>query len=721
MPIPSQLQDETIDVVVEEVVFRNAETHFAVVRVRPENGGEHFVAIGDMASITEGEIARLVGRYGTHATHGKRFEVRAYSPIVPSTAAGIARYLGSGAIPGIGPAMAERIVQRFGKDTLDIIAHQSGRLREISGIGEKRARAIGDTVRAQRMEAETLSFLQALGLGSAVSRRVRQAYGDRTMHVLREDPYRLARDIRGIGFVVADRAARATGILETDSRRRRAAIIHCAETFLADGHTYFEKTHLETAATQLGVHADGLEEELDTLVAEHALTKDGNAFYLPEVYDNETLVADFLGRRVATAPGRDTAHDIELDTSLAPLQRDAVRASLTEQLLIITGGPGTGKTTTVRSILALHAKREQRVLLAAPTGRAAKRLSETTKYEAKTIHRMLEWNPGTGAFSRNAMTPLDADVVLVDEASMLDLSLARALFDALRRETRLVLVGDPNQLPPVGAGQVLRAALDTQSVPTVRLTEIFRQAASSDIVRGAHEILHGRVPAFTRAKTRTSGDIFFVAANNPTDAQKKVSEVLVRIRETYGFDPKRDVQVLVPMRKGPVGTGAINRILQQENSPGRVRDRLFNPGDKVMQLRNDYEREVFNGDIGEVVESSAAGVIVGFDGRAVHYANENLEAIDLAYATTVHKAQGSEFPAVVLVLMNAHYMMLDRQLVYTAVTRAQKLVVVIGEASSLRNAVARSARDTPRSQLVSRINQVAVAYSSASKSPTTAS
>ena len=693
--------DHVVQGTVREQRWASADGRFAVLRVAREAANEDITVIGDVGGLSPGEDARFRGRWEEHATYGRRFRAEGWTPVLPTTKAGLTRFLGSGLVPGVGPAIAERLVAAFGDRTLDVISAQSARLREVPGIGKKRAEAISEAIRTRRKDAENLAFLHSLGVGPALSRKLLKTYGDRTVHVLREDPYLAAEEVRGVGFRTADRIGRAAGIGADDPRRAAGAVLHLVGKGADDGHVFLPRDQLRSAASSLDVPASLVDPAIDALEAREMLVVEDDRVYAPPLHRAEVATAEHLRALARPRVGRaDAARALSLPDHLSEQQRDAVRASVTNGLMVLTGGPGTGKTTTVEAVVAAHEALELRVTLCAPTGRAAKRMSEASGREAKTIHRLLEWNPATASFSRDAGSPLDTDLVLVDEASMLDLALARALLDAIPKSASLVLVGDVDQLPPVGAGHVLRELLRSERAPVVRLDRVFRQAQKSAIVRGAHAILEGRVPTATARGEKGSGDLFVVRAREPDAVLDRLRSTLRRIPDAYALDARRDVQVLVPMRRGPLGTQNLNEVLQTELNPARgSATGLFRPGDKVMQLRNDYEREVFNGDIGWTQRVEDGITYVDFDGGLRSYNADELDALSLAYASTIHKAQGSEFPAVVIVMHGAHHVLLSRALLYTAVTRAKRLVVLVGD----ERAIARAARVSNTNESYSRL------------------
>jgi exodeoxyribonuclease V alpha subunit len=708
-------RQQVLTVTIDDVLYRSADGRFCVLRATSDATAqpESIVLVGDLRDSLVGETLRVSGRYEQHASYGRRLRVETFTPIIPSTSAGIARYLGSGLINGVGPALAQRLVERFGDKTLDVITTQSARLREVPGIGAQRAQAIAGAVRTRHEEAELLSFLQSLGLGSALSQRIRQRYGAETARVVREDPYLMAEQVAGVGFRTADVMANALGYAPDDPRRAAGAILHLLGRAADEGHTFLREPDLDRQTRALGVPREQLAPALGELAARNLVRLDGDSVYAPPLYRAEHRVAErlrSLAQRRVVIEGRERALAATPEVHFAAAQLAAVRATFEESLLIVTGGPGTGKTTTVRAIVAAHRAAERRIVLCAPTGRAAKRLSDASGAEAHTIHRLLEWNPRDGSFARNADSPLEADLVLVDEASMLDVQLAYHLLEALPPRAALVLVGDAEQLPPVGPGPVLRELLDSGAARVVRLNEVFRQAQASTIVRAAHEVLHGQRPTPTPTGTRGQGDLFFVRASTPELVSVRLTETLTRMREAYGLDPVRDVQVLTPMRRGPLGTEALNQLLQSALNPEREplataspAQRQFRGGDKVMQLRNDYEREIWNGDVGEVRRAEAGIVFVSIGGREVSYEPAAQGALTLAYACTVHKVQGSEFPGVVIVLSKAHHILLSRPLLYTALTRAKQLAVIIGDDAALARAVHNAEQRNVNTRLSARL------------------
>jgi len=709
--VGSNGREEVVEGMVEDVLFRSDDGRFTVIRLvldRDDPTANRPTAVGDLGQIAPGENVRLVGRWTQHAVYGPRFRVISFTPTIPSTEQGMVRYLGSGLIPGIGPALATRLVEQFGPDTLDVIATQSVRLREVPGIGRQRAQSIAEAVRQRRVEAETMSFLHALGMGPATARDIVRKYGADAPRIVRDDPYIVAEQIRGIGFRTADRIAEALGIAGDDIRRVQGGVLHLVGKAIDEGHVFATRQQLYDGLEQLNVPSDALEEALLQLRARDLIVVEDEAVYPPLLYRAERLVANALAE-LANRPKM--KHPVKThDENLSDTQRSAVEASLGTHLLVLTGGPGTGKTTTVRAIVQAHHALERRVALCAPTGRAAKRLSEAAGVEAKTIHRLLEWNPATGRFNRDQGMPIEAELILVDEASMLDIRLASQLLAAIPPSSTVVLVGDVDQLPPVGPGQPLRDLIASKICATVRLHEVFRQAQESAIVRGAHAVLQGSMPEPTPAGTRGEGDLFLISTNDPDTITERLVQALKRMSVAYGFDPVADVQVMTPMRRGPLGTHKLNEVLQDAFNPEKrdiATPTAFRPGDKVMQLRNDYDKEVYNGDLGEVRRIEGGITYVLFDGREVQYKADELDTISLAYACTVHKVQGSEFPAAIIVLHNAHFVLLNRALFYTALTRAKKLVVLVGDPRAMARAAHNALTYETNSNLLKRLHALA--------------
>jgi len=705
LPHAARLPDGVVTVrgVVKGVVYRTDDKRYSVLRLT-QTHGEETVIVGALGDVAPGESLRLTGRWERHAAHGPQLKVETWIPEMPTSADGIARLLGSGFVKDIGPKLAQRIVERFGASTLDVIADHPERLSEVEGIGGRRAQRIQEVFRVRRAEVETRSFLAGLGVGTGLARRIWERFGVESSAVVRENPYRLAEEVKGIGFLTADAIARAQGVLADDPRRIAGAVLFLLLEAVDDGHTALPPDELAVLADRFSIPPEAVHTALHELAAHRTVIRDQQLVYPPPLYDAEVRLAHDLAaqmRRPLKPVRREALTVPEVREALDRLnarQREAVEATMTAGVVVMTGGPGTGKTTTVLAMVRLHQAAGHKVLLAAPTGRAARRLSEATHHPASTIHRLLDWSPRIQRFSRDRSSPLDADLVLVDEASMVDVQLASHLVAAVRAGARLVLVGDADQLPPVGPGTVLADLLKLPEVTSVRLTEVFRQAAESAIVQGAYEVLRGEVPRSSPPRGPTaegggsrapSGELFLVQRDDGEEAARVLVETVARhIPRSFGLDPMRAVQVLVPTHRGPVGAQKLNEALQAALNPEGVRGRRgFAIGDKVMQLRNDYDLDVSNGDVGLIEQLDEKGVTVRMEGREVRYVDDAVDNLTLAYAATIHKAQGSEYDAVVLGLHTSHFVLLNRALLYTAITRARRLVVIVGSRRALEMAV----------------------------------
>ena len=696
---------KTLSGLVERVTYHNAENGFCVLRVKARGQRDLVAVVGHAAAISAGEFISATGWWITDREHGLQFKATSVTTTQPTTLEGIEKYLGSGMIRGIGPVYARALVAAFGDRVFDLIEQEPKRLREVTGIGAKRAARIVAGWADQKAIREIMLFLHAHGVGTSRAVRIFKTYGQDAVALITENPYRLARDIRGIGFRTADQVASRLGIEKEAMIRVRAGLSFGLAEATGQGHCGLPVAELTRSTSELievgaGLIGDALQLELGDgeLVAD---TVDGEAcVFLAGLYRSEQAIAERL-RLLAWGrppwPVIDAVRAIpwvegRTGLSLAPSQREALTLAVEAKVLIITGGPGVGKTTLVNSVLKVLGAKGVRVELCAPTGRAAKRLNESTGLEARTIHRLLEADLGTGGFKRGEAHPLDCDLLVVDEASMVDVPLMRALLMALPDTAALLLVGDVDQLPSVGPGQVLADVIASGAVPVVRLTEVFRQAAQSRIITNAHRINQGQMPELTFPD---GSDFYVVEATEPEDAVRKLLAVVRdRVPARFGLDPVRDVQVLCPMNRGSLGARALNIELQRVlNPPGEQRVERFGwtygPGDKVMQVTNDYERDVFNGDLGIIMglDMEEGALTVSFDGREVEYGVGELDELVLAYATTIHKAQGSEYPVVVIPLMTQHYAMLARNLLYTGVTRGKRLVVLVGQRKALAMAV----------------------------------
>jgi len=696
---------ETLSGLVERVTYHNPENGFCVLRVKARGQRDLVAVVGHAATINAGEFISATGWWTTDRDHGLQFKAASVTTTQPTTLEGIEKYLGSGMIRGIGPVYARALVGAFGEAVFDLIEQEPKRLREVTGIGQKRAARIVAGWADQKAIREIMLFLHAHGVGTSRAVRIYKTYGQDAIALITENPYRLARDIRGIGFRTADQVAAKLGIEREAMIRVRAGLSFGLAEATGQGHCGLPVAELTRATSELievgaGLigAALGLELQDGELMAD---TVDGEpCVFLAGLYRSEQAIAErlrLLSRGRPPWPVIDTERAVpwvegKTGLALAPSQREALRLAVDAKVLVITGGPGVGKTTLVNSVLKVLGAKGVRVELCAPTGRAAKRLAESTGLEARTIHRLLEADPATGGFKRGEAHPLDCGLLVVDEASMVDVPLMRALLMALPDGAALLLVGDVDQLPSVGPGQVLADVIGSGAVPVVRLTEVFRQAAQSRIITNAHRINQGQMPELTALD---GSDFYFVEAAEPEDAVRKLLAVVRdRVPARFGLDPVRDVQVLCPMNRGSLGARALNVELQRVlNPPGEQRVERFGwtygPGDKVMQVTNDYERDVFNGDLGIVtcLDVEEGALTVSFDGRAVEYGFGELDELVLAYATTIHKAQGSEYPAVVIPLATQHYAMLARNLLYTGVTRGKRLVVLVGQRKALAMAV----------------------------------
>ena len=696
---------EVLGGLVDRVTFHNPENGFCVLRVKARGQRDLITVIGHAAMISAGEFVQASGAWVNDRTHGVQFRASFLKATAPTTVEGIEKYLGSGMIRGIGPVYAKKLVRAFGESVFDIIEQEPGRLREVTGIGPKRAGRITAGWADQKVIREIMLFLHSNGVGTSRAVRIYKTYGVDAVRLISENPYRLARDIRGIGFRTADQIATKLGIEKTAMIRVRAGVSFALAEAMDDGHCGLPEGELVPLTQKLlEVPEDLITTALALEIQEGTVIADDldgcRCVFLAGLYRAERDIAERLR---ALAVGDPPWPQINADKAipwveggtkmtLAESQKEAIRVALGAKVLVITGGPGVGKTTLVNSLLKILLAKTVGIELCAPTGRAAKRLSESTGRDARTIHRLLETDPRTGSFRRNEENALDCDLLVVDETSMVDVPLMRALLRALPDRAALLLVGDVDQLPSVGPGQVLADVIASGAMPVVRLTEVFRQAAESRIIVNAHRINQGLMPSLTPIE---GGDFYFVdAADAEEGVQKLLAIVQERIPRRFGFDPIGGIQVLCPMNRGGLGARSLNIELQNAlNPPGEIRVERFGwtfcPGDKVMQVENDYDKDVYNGDLSMVsrVDMEESEVSVEFDGREVIYGFGDLDELVLAYATTIHKSQGSEYPAVVIPLSTQHYPMLQRNLVYTGVTRGKRLVVLVGQRKALAIAV----------------------------------
>jgi exodeoxyribonuclease V alpha subunit len=704
--LASPSQREVLAGLVERVTFQNADNGFCVLRVKARSHRDLVTVIGHAATISAGEWVTASGEWVNDFTHGKQFKAHFLRCSAPTSIDGIEKYLGSGMIRGVGPVYARKLVRAFGEAVFDIIEAEPDRLKEVTGIGPVRAKRITAAWAEQKIVREIMVFLHSHGVGTARAVRIYKTYGADAVQVMTDNPYRLARDIRGIGFKTADAIAMKLGVEKTAMIRLRAGVSYALTEAMDDGHCGLPKAQLIPLAVDL-LEAPGelVQTALDLELAEAAVVADSvvdvSCIFLAGLYRAEQAIAERLSRLTEGAlpwPPIDTDKAlpwIERKTglTLAESQAAAIRLALASKVMVITGGPGVGKTTLVNSILRILATKGAKLLLCAPTGRAAKRMREATGFEAKTIHRLLEVDPKAGGFKRGPDRPLECDLLVVDEASMVDVMLMQALLRAVPDPAGLLIVGDIDQLPSVGPGQVLADIIDSGATPVVRLTEVFRQAAQSRIITSAHRINQGLMPDLTRPNNES--DFYFVEANDPELAATRIVELVKsRIPGRFDLDPIRDIQVLCPMNRGGVGARSLNVMLQTALNPAGDRrvERfgwVFAPKDKVMQIENDYDKEVYNGDVGYVedVDPDSAELSINFDGRSVVYGFAELDTLVPAYAATIHKSQGSEYPAVVIPVLTQHYTMLQRNLLYTGVTRSKKLVVLVGQKKAVAMAV----------------------------------
>lgn len=719
---------ETLEGTVERVTYYSDETGYAVIRLQPRGRKTLVTVVGNLPEVNPGEYLRLSGNWMTHPQHGRQFKAEDCQQVLPATVEGIRKYLGSGLIKGIGPVIAGRIVKKFGVDTLRVIEEEPDRLLGVRGVGPKRVALIKRAWQDQKHIKEIMLFLQSHGVSTSLAVKIYKQYGDAAVSVVKTDPYRLARDIYGIGFKTADKIAQQLGLPHDAPTRIEAGVSYALSQLADEGHVYVPEPELvEQAAQLLNVPAEAVAQAIERLhtsevvrketlypltpgpspqaLGEGNMVREERAVYLAPFYYGEVGVSGRLRvllehpesrlarfRQVTDweAVFRRLAEDAGVELSEG--QKEAIRTALLHKVSVLTGGPGTGKTTSLRALIRALELARCSYVLASPTGRAAKRLSEATGRQAKTVHRLLEYRPD-GGFARNAENPLDADMVIIDESSMLDLLLTNQLLKAIHPASHLLFVGDADQLPSVGAGDVLRDVIASGQVPVVRLDVIFRQAADSLIITNAHRVNRGLMPL----TPRDAEDFFLFVEDDPERAADLIVDLVKRrIPRRFGLDPVNDIQVLSPMYRGAAGVAALNARLQEALNPPDFRKperllggRIVRVGDKVMQVRNNYDKDVFNGDIGRVkqIDVENQRVIVDMDGRLVAYDWLEMDELVHAFAASVHKAQGSEYPAVVVPLLTQHWVMLQRNLLYTAITRAKRLVVIVGTHKALAIAV----------------------------------
>jgi len=697
---------KNISVSLERIVYQDEENGFTVARADPNDMVEdEITVVGNLPSVFPGQELSLKGYWDHHSEYGRQFKVKDCKIDLPANEAGIKKYLASDFIKGIGPVIAERITDEFGEDSLNVIDQQPEKLEEVEGIGPHRLDRIKEGWKEGKEIRNIMIFLKEHGVSTTYSVKIYKEYGDDTVQILEEDPYQLARDVFGIGFKTADKIATKLGLGETELPRLKAGVEYALQEATNEGHLYlpYEKL-VEESAELLETETDRIGPAIDELVREERIIPEqqlgeGKPHYLTPFYYGEVGVVKRISELMENTPNINEENVEQLVEKFAETRKIdynedqliGMKKSLLEKVLVITGGPGTGKTTILKGIVELMAKVGKKVSLAAPTGRAAKRLAEATGREAETIHRLLDFKP-PNRYEHNETNKLDTDVVIIDEVSMVDLLLANNLLKAVPNNSRLILVGDKDQLPSVGAGNVLRDLLDSDEVPQVELTEIFRQAKRSRIVTNAHRINEGKFP---NLKNSADSDFFFIEEDEPEQVAKKVTDLVAsRLGKQYDLIPKKDIQVLSPMHRGEAGVDNLNKLLQDRLNSGEPLDlplssREFIVGDRVMQIRNNYEKEVFNGDIGRIVSSNEkSNFMVQFSpSKRASYDTGDLSELVLAYAVTIHKSQGSEYPVVVIPLLTQHYMMLQRNLLYTALTRAEELAVIVGTKKAIGIAI----------------------------------
>lgn len=683
--------------VVERITYQNPENGYSVMRVKVKGYDELVTLVGNLLEVPAGSVLLCEGDWKVDKRYGSQFVAQTWEEVMPATLYGIEKYLGSGLVKGIGPKFAQLIVSRFGLDTIEIIETDIKRLYEVPGIGQKRVEKIAESWEKQKDIKNVMLFLQGYGVSTAYAAKIYRQYGKESIDTVKTNPYKLADDIWGIGFKTADTIASKMGYEKNDLRRLKSGVTYTLSHMAEEGNVYAEEEQLVKSAIEL-LDADEapVRQAISEMLQSEDLIADAEAIYMPPFYYAEVGTANRLNKLLDCVEG--SLFNIIPDISVISkqtgveydeVQAEAIREAVSSKVMVLTGGPGTGKTTTTQGIIAALKAMGLRILLAAPTGRAAKRMSEATGMEAKTIHRLLEYNPKDG-YKRNDDNPLEGDALIVDECSMIDLLLMNNLMKAIPAGMRLVLVGDIDQLPSVGAGNVLRDIIDSKRIPVIRLTRIFRQAQESRIVMSAHAINKGVFPDTSNGKNT---DFFFIQQENPEQAVDTIVK-LVKERLPNAYKrPTSDIQVLTPMQRGVVGAANLNMALQTVLNPGQVSlnrsGYSFRQGDRVMQLRNNYDKEVFNGDLGyiERVDMEDRTLFVCFDGRTVEYDVSELDELTLAYATTIHKSQGSEYPIVVMPVLMTHYVMLQRNLIYTGITRAKKICVLVGTKKALSFAI----------------------------------
>ena len=718
-----QNDKEYLSGTIERITYHNADNGFCVIRVKVKGHKDLVTVTGNVPSVSAGEYIKCSGIWHNDRNHGKQFKADFLKSVPPDTLEGIEKYLGSGLIKGIGPHFAKKLVIVFREKVFEILEHQPDLLSTIEGIGKIRAKSIRTNWQDQKIIREIMVFLQSHGVGTTRATRIYKTYGDKAIEIVSKNPYQLAKDIRGIGFISADTIAGNLGIAKDSLDRARAGVSHVLLEATSQGHCGLPKeTLIENSQKLLDIEKNLIEAAILEEIKQQGLTLDyldqELTIFLTSYYIYEKQIAQILLKLVKLPillDNCDVAESItkvetDLNIQLASNQKEAIKIASQNRIMVITGGPGTGKTTLVKSLLKVISTQKLKIKLCAPTGRAAKRLSESTGYEATTIHRLLEIDPFSGGFKRDEKNPLFCDYLVVDESSMVDIPLFYSLIKALPPHASLLLVGDVDQLPSVGAGQALKDIIESGVIPTVHLTEIFRQAADSDIILNAHRVNKGLIPNLT---PKEGSDFYFVEAEPRDDIINKIiTMVKDRIPKRFNLNPIQDIQLLCPMQRGGAGARSLNIELQKVLNPNHTNGivkfgQIFAVGDKIMQTENNYDKEVYNGDIGiiKAINEQDQEIIINFYNRDVNYDYTDLDQITLAYATTIHKSQGSEYPAVIIPITMQSYMMLRRNLIYTAITRGKKLVVIIGQKKALAMAV----KDTTSSHRYSKLREWLVA------------
>lgn len=710
---------EYLSGVVERITFINEENGFCVIKIKSKGFSELVTVVGNMASVNVGAVVSLKGEWKYDSKYGKQFCVYSYKETMPATIAGIEKYLGSGLIKGIGPVNAKRIVKVFGEDTIRVIEDEPERLIEVDGIGPKRIEMIRKAWQDQKEIKNVMLFLQSHGVSTAYAVKIFKTYGSDSIEIVKDNPYRLADDIWGIGFKTADRIAQAMGYDRESYQRIRSGIIYVLNEFANDGHCFARRTDLIKRSSEiLEIGEEDIESAIKNMLEDKTVIMEyDDAIYLPPFYHSEVGVARRIAEIVRTKSKYCSYNPSEVIQSIQEecriqyddVQVEAIKKAITSKFMVLTGGPGTGKTTTTMAIIKVFEKLKANVMLAAPTGRAAKRMSEATGRNAQTVHRLLKYSPLEG-YKNNEENPLDCDVLIIDETSMIDIILMYNLLKAVSNDTVVILVGDVDQLPSVGPGNVLKDIIDSGAVTVVKLNRIFRQAMGSAIIMNAHKINHGEFPVLKGGK---NSDFFFIEEEDPEKIVELVRQLCKeRLPKYYGVDPVNQIQVLCPMLKGAVGAHNLNAVLQEALNPSDISVKyggiFYKVNDKVMQIKNNYDKNVFNGDIGRItnIDRGEKVVYIKFDENEVEYDVTELDEVALAYAITVHKSQGSEYSIVIAPFTMQHYMMLQRNLLYTCVTRAKKVIVLVGSKKALGYCIKNSKSIDRNTMLVLRLKEM---------------